>query len=157
MVRLIVCLLVCFSYWTAQLARFFFIFLFFYCSHNTVTYLDRLDGFFGHSTASTITGQSCWDFWPLLSLLKQQLPAVTSGSRWKILYVGLCVFQLGHCNDVTERNGAVKVGKHTDASVVIFLLGAAWAAVTVTIAGCLLYLSQQRQNMLISPFTSGLD
>lgn len=98
LVLLIVCLLVCFCCWTEQLACFF------YCSHNTESYIWT--GLMGFSVIPLLwcwPGQAAKIFWPLFSLLKQLFPPVTSGSRWKMVYVGLCVFQLGHCSERVQR------------------------------------------------------
>lgn len=81
-----------------------FFFFFFCCSHNTESYIWT--GLMGFSVIPLLwcwPGQAAEIFWPLFSLLKQLFPPVTSGSRWKMVYVGLCVFQLGHCSERVQR------------------------------------------------------
>lgn len=80
------------------------VFCFFYCSHNTESYIWT--GLMGFSVIPLLwcwPGQAAQIFWPLFSLLKQLFPPVTSGSGWKMVYVGLCVFQLGHCSERVQR------------------------------------------------------
>lgn len=115
--------------WYYWLFAFWFVFLieprswhdfffFFYCSHNTESHIwTGLMGFSVSPLPRRWPGKAAEISGLYFPFLKQRLPAVTSGSRWKILCVGLCVFQLGHCSDITGRNGAVKVGRLTDAGL----------------------------------------
>ncbi len=50
------------------------------------------------------------------------------------------------CISETGRHDAEKVGKHTDANVTNFLLGAVSGAATGAVVGCLLQQSQQRKT-----------
>lgn len=113
----------------------------FYCPHNTEwSYIwKRLDLFLINSSDLTIIGPSYWDFWLWLSLFeKQKTPISYQWQQIKAFICGSMCFpsrtmqKKKVCSNITSRNGAMKVWKHTDASVVNFRPGAVWATFTGT-------------------------